>query len=256
MDVYYLIVFFILGTFMGSFYNLVGDRLPNNQSIIKPRSHCPNCQHILGASELIPIVSYILQRGKCKNCKSPISYVHPLFELLSGCVFAITYLVFGLTWELVIALTFVSMLLIILVSDLRYMIIPDEVLIVTFIFLFIEKTIIYGLDKAFLDIIPAIGSFITMLVIKKIGDYLFKKESMGGGDIKLLMIFGYVLGYPLSILSIFIGSIIGLPISYFYLKITKNHEIPFGPLLSLGAIILYFSKLDFNQIVDMFNWIN
>ena len=69
MDVYYIVVFFILGTILGSFYNVVGDRLPNNESIVKPRSHCPKCQHILTPLELIPIFSYILQGGKCKNCK-------------------------------------------------------------------------------------------------------------------------------------------------------------------------------------------
>lgn len=256
MDLYYIIIFFVLGTVMGSFYNVVGDRLPNNESIVKPRSHCPKCHHILSPLELIPILSYVFQKGKCKNCKASIPIVHPLFEILSGIMFALTYYIFKLTPELAIALTFISMLLIILVSDMNYMIIPDEVLLITFILLFIEKIIIYGLSDAVYTLIPALLAFITMFLIKKLGDVLFKRESMGGGDIKLLFIFGYVLGYPLALLSIFVGSILGLPLSYFLMKITKSHEIPFGPLLSLGAIIIYFSQMNFNQIIDLLNWMS
>ena len=254
MDLYYIVMFFIIGTIMGSFYNVVGDRLPVNQSIVRPRSHCPKCMHVLSPIELIPIVSYILQGGKCKHCKAPIPIVHPLFEILSGIMFALTYYVFKLTPELVIALTFISMLLIILVSDMSYMIIPDEVLLVCFILLFIERTVIYGFDNAVYAIIPAILAFLVMFLIKKLGDFLFKRESMGGGDIKLLFIFGYVLGFPLALLAIFVGSLLGLPLSYFLTKITKSHEIPFGPLLSLGAIVVYFSKMNFMQILDSLNW--
>lgn len=254
MDVYYIVVFFILGTILGSFYNVVGDRLPNNESIVKPRSHCPKCQHILTPLELIPIFSYILQGGKCKNCKEPIPWIHPVFELFCGFMFAVTYYVFKMTPELIIALTFISMLLILLVSDMRYMIIPDEVLLASFITLFIEKAIIYGFDNAIYSLITGFFAFLTMYLIKKFGDFLFKRESMGGGDIKLLFIFGYVMGYPLALVSIFLGSILGLPLSYFLIKMTKSHEIPFGPLLSLGAIIVFLSKMDFEQIVQLLNW--
>ena len=255
MDIYYCVIFFVLGTIMGSFYNVVGDRLPKNQSIIKPRSHCPKCGHILSPLELIPIISYLLQHGKCKKCHASIPIMHPLFELLSGILFAVSYLVFKLTPEILISLTFISMLLIIFVSDMNYMIIPDEILLVSLLLLFIENTIIYGLDIAFYSLGSGFLAMGTMFLIKKLGDYLFKKESMGGGDIKLLFIFGYVLGYPLSLLAIFIGSILGLPFSYLAVKITKNHEIPFGPILSLGAVIIYLLQIDFNQVVEILNWI-
>jgi Na+/H+ antiporter NhaC len=88
MDVYYIIILFILGTIFGSFYNVVGDRLPEGKSIVKPSSHCPKCQHKLTPLELIPIFSFLFQKGKCKGCKCKIPIMHPLFELGSGILFA------------------------------------------------------------------------------------------------------------------------------------------------------------------------
>ena len=254
MTVYYTIIFFLFGTIFGSFYNVVGDRLPRGKSIIFPRSHCPKCGHILTPLELIPIFSFLLQKGKCKNCKAPIPWFHPVFEIASGILFALSYLAFGLTWELLIALTFVSMLLIIFVSDIETMIIPDEVLIVFGILLLIEIYFIRGGGALFSALISGIVSFIIMFLLKKFGDFLFKKESMGGGDIKLMGIFGIVLGWPFAIISIFLGSIIGLPIAIMTLKKNSNHEIPFGPFLSLGAIILLLSRIDMEMILYLLTW--
>ena len=129
MEIYLLIIFFIFGAIFGSFYNVVGWRLPKGESIIYPPSHCPNCNHQLKILDLIPVFSFILQRGKCRYCKNKIAWYYPVFEFLCGIVFMLCYLVFGITPELLKALTFVSMLIIIMVSDFNYMIIPDEVLL-------------------------------------------------------------------------------------------------------------------------------
>lgn len=251
MVVYYTITFFILGTILGSFYNVVGERLPKGESIVTPRSHCPKCMHELSPLELIPIVSYLIQRGKCKNCHAKIPLFHPIFELISGLLFSASYLVFGLTPKLIIVLTFVSMLLIIFVSDIEMMIISDEVLIVTGILLAIETFIIYDFSTLISSVINGMVALLIMYAIKKIGDFLFKKESMGGGDIKLLFLFGFVLGWPLALISIFIGSFIGLPVAILTLHLKKDHEIPFGPLLSLGALVILFSQIDMNWILTM-----
>lgn len=251
MDIYYIIVLFIFGTIFGSFYNVVGDRLPEGKSIIKPSSHCPKCGHKLTPLELIPIFSYLLQGGKCKGCKCKIPIMHPLFELVSGILFALAYLSFKMTPELLIALTFISILLIIFVSDMEYMIIPDEVLIIGLIILAIEKLAIFGMINVIYSLIDGLICFILMLLLKKFGDFLFKKESMGGGDIKLLFVFGFVLDWPMAIISIFIGSIIGLPLSLIVLSKNSSHEIPFGPLLSLGALIVLLLQIDINQILNL-----
>ena len=253
MVVYYTITFFIIGTILGSFYNVVGDRLPRGESIVKPRSHCPKCHHELTPLELIPILSYLLQGGKCKNCKSKIPVFHPIFEFVSGILFSVSYLLFGLTPELVIALTFVSMLLIIFVSDIEAMIISDEVLIVFGILLMIEIYIIYGFESLTNALLSGFIAFAFMLCLKKLGDFLFKKESMGGGDIKLLFLFGMVLGWPMAIISVFLGSLIGLPIAIMILHLKKDHEIPFGPFLSVGALLILFSKIDISWIMNLFS---
>ena len=253
MEVFILIFIFVIGTLLGSFYNVVGYRLPKRQSIVFPPSHCPNCNHRLGASELIPILSFIFLKGKCKHCRQKISAFYPVFEFLTGLLFVISYIIFGPTKEFLLAITFVSLLIIIVVSDYEFMIIEDSVLIFFSILLFAEIWWVNGLTKALYSLLNGILAFFTMWALKKFGDFLFKKESMGGGDIKLLFIFGMVLSYPIAILSIFLGSLIGLPISLIIMAKKKAHIIPFGPFLALGAIILFFTQIDIQTIIDFYH---
>ena len=250
MKIYYMIVTFIFGTVLGSFYNVVGYRLPKEESLISPPSHCPKCNHRLGASELVPILSYVFQRGKCKNCKSKISMFYPIFEFLTGILFMISYLIYGFSIDFFIAITFISMLLIIIISDYQTMIIPDSVLIVSSILLIIELFIKNG-SNVYINILDGIISFVIMFLLKKFGDFLFKKESMGGGDIKLMGVIGLVLNYKLAIITIFLASIIGLPVSLIILYKNKTNIIPFGPFLSISSIILLLSQIDFNMLIEL-----
>lgn len=251
MEIYYTIVTFIFGAVLGSFYNVVGYRLPKGESLIYPSSHCPKCNHKLGISELVPIFSYIFQKGKCKNCKDKISLFYPVFELSSGLLFAISYLIYGLNIEFLIAITFISMLLIVIISDYQTMIIPDEVLISFSVILLIELCFKNGISNIYINILNAVISFFIMLLLKKIGDFLFKKESMGGGDIKLMGVIGLILGWKLSVVTIFLASFIGLPVSLFILLKNKEHIIPFGPFLSISSIILLLLRMDINNIINM-----
>ena len=253
MEVFIFIAMFIFGTLLGSFYNVVGYRVPKGESLIYPGSHCPNCNHKLSPLELIPIFSYLFLGGKCKQCKKKISPFYMIFEFVTGLLFALAYLAYGLTPDIIIPLTFLSLLVIIVISDILYMIIPDSVLLVFGIILCIEILFINGLPSLAHSIIAAIGAFITMFLLKKLGDFLFKKESMGGGDIKLMALFGLVLGYPMSIFSIFLGSLIGFPISLITLKNNSSHIIPFGPFLALGATIIVLLQLDFNTFLNLYN---
>jgi len=248
MNLYYLICSFIFGTIFGSFFNVVGDRLPNNESIVKPRSHCPYCHHFLGPSELIPIVSYLIQGGKCKKCHKKIPIMHPLFEAFTGVMFALTYYVFKFTPNYWITLTLLSVILIVFVSDIEYMIISDEVLLFGLVLLIIERLCFFGLSNALLALLYGLSASYAMYLIKLLGDHLFKRESMGGGDIKLMFLLGYVLGYPGALIAIVLGSFIGLPISYFILKTNKSHEIPFGPLLGAGALLVMYLGINLDTI--------
>lgn len=251
MTIVYLILFFIYGLIFGSFFNVLGSRLPNGESIILPPSHCNNCNHKLTAIELIPVISYIIQKGRCKNCGVKLSIMYPLYELFCGIVFAICYYKFGITKEIIIPITFISMLLIIIVSDIEYMIIPDEVLIFFGIALLIEILIINGFNSLLNSILYGLGAFFIMLLIKIIGDHLFKKESMGGGDIKLMFFFGLCTNFANALFSIFVGSIIALPISLIILKLKKTNIIPFGPFLSLGIMIIILTGIDIVSLLNL-----
>lgn len=249
METLYITIFFIFGTIMGSFYNVVGYRLPNGMSLIKPASHCPNCNHRLGAMELIPIISYIVQSGKCKCCHQKIAIFYPIFELLTGLMFVLSYLVFGFNLELIVALIFVSTLLIVMISDIKYMVIPDELLIFSGVTLFIARLLMgYNILTLLLNIIIP---FVFLLTIKLLGDFIFKKESLGGGDIKLMIIFGLVMGYPSTIIVLMLASFIAFPVALIVLFTKKTNMIPFGPFLSIAALILYYFSISFDSVIKM-----
>lgn len=252
MEFSILLLFFIIGTIFGSFYNVVGYRVPKGQSLLYPSSHCTNCNHKLGPLELIPILSFLLLGRKCKNCKSKISWFYPIFEFSSGILFALSYLVFGFSLECLLSIVFISMLLIIIISDYQTMTIPDSILIVFSTIIIIIKYFMVGFDGVGVSLLNGLASFTFMFLLKLFGDFIFKKESMGGGDIKLLAVFGLTIGFPMSMISVFIAAIIGLPISLIILKRKSTHEIPFGPFLAVAAILIVLLKLDFPTIIKFF----
>ena len=250
MEKLYLALFFIFGSIMGSFYHVLATRLSKGLSIITPASHCEKCNHKLRWYELIPIISYIIQGGKCRECneKLPLSYL--LMEICSGMLFAVCYHVFGLTLDLAIAIIFVSSLIIVIISDIEYMIILDEILIFAIIAIIIVDLINIGLYETAMNIIAGTGAFVTMYLIKKLGDVMFKQESLGGGDIKLMFLVGLVIGYPMSVCNIFLATFIAFPIALYLLIAKKDNIIPFGPFLSMAAIILYIWGLTFTDIIN------
>lgn len=251
MTLYIAAMFFLFGTILGSFYNVVGYRLPKGESLIYPSSHCTSCNHKLGPLELIPIISYIFLGGKCKNCKQKVSLFYPIFEFLAGLLFAVAFLIFGFSYELIIALIFISLTLIIIISDYFYLIIPDEVLIASIILIAIAMIYFKGWGFLWSSILNGILAFVIMYLIKTLGDILFKKESMGGGDIKLMFIFGMILTWPMAVISIFMASFIALPISIIILYVKKDHVVPFGPFLCIAALILILTKIDFQSIINI-----
>lgn len=229
--------FFLVGLVFGSFYNVVALRIPEGKSIVAPRSACPKCGHQLTAWELIPVLSYFIQRGKCRRCKARISPVYPFFELLTGVLFAIAPLIIGWSGELVIALTFISMLVIITVSDLAYMIIPDKVLMF-FAGLFLIERIFIPLIPWWDSLAGAAVGFILLLLIAVVS-----KGGMGGGDIKLFAVVGFVLGVKMLLLSFFLSTLFGALFGVIGLllgSIKRKQTIPFGPFIALGTLVAYF----------------
>ena len=243
--------FFMLGAILGSFYYVVAYRIPKGESIISPPSHCPNCNHRLGPLELVPIFSWLFQGGKCKSCKCKISIFYPLFEIVCGLLFGFAFLSHGFSLELIIVLSFISMVMIIILSDIYYMIISDGVLIFFGLSIFIEMIFIYDIKFALIHLLYGLISFVIMYSLKLLGDFIFKKESMGGGDIKLLFVFGLMFGWQMSIVSIFLAAIIGLPISLIMMKKDSDHVIPFGPYLGIASLIIVLFKIDISFVLNL-----
>lgn len=252
------IMIFIIGLVFGSFFNVVGYRVPNGMSIVYPPSNCPNCKHRLKFYELIPVFSYLFLFGKCLNCKKKISITYPFFELLTGVLFLLCYCTFGINIKFIIAITFVSILIIITISDIRYYIIPDEVLIIGAVLIIAELLInkfvnnLNIVSSVLLPILNGLGSFAILYLFKVFGDLVFKKESLGGGDIKLLFIIGLVLGFDMSIVTIFIASFIALPLSIISLIKDNNNILPFGPYLSISSVLILLTDLNLNNILQFF----
>lgn len=246
----YLILFFITGLLFGSFYNVVGLRLPKKESIIYPSSHCPKCNHKLSWYELIPVLSYIFLKGKCKNCKEKISIMYPVVELISGILFALSYYSFGLTLSIIPALLTSSIFVIIVVSDLNYYIIPDSILAIYGILMFIYNIISKGFLDACTYVVYGLIMFIFMYLLMKLGNFLFKEESLGGGDIKLMGVLGQLFNPFMSFISLALASLIAIPSSLFFNIKKKDNIIPFGPFITGGFLIMLFSKLDLQTILD------
>lgn len=261
MEILYLSIFFIFGSVMGSFYHVVATRLSNDESIISPASHCPKCNHKLKWYENIPIISYIILKGKCSSCKSKIPISYLIVEIVTALLFAVSYHCFHFSYMQIISLIFISSLIIVIVSDIEYMIILDEVILFSTLLLIIVYFIFSVIDYGFVDglsclmkehIYPGIGAFAAMYALKIFGDKLFKKESLGGGDIKLMFLFGLVLGFPLAICTIFLATFIAFPIALIIMIMDKENIIPFGPFLSMSAMLIFISKVEF---IDIFNFL-
>lgn len=250
MEIFYKVMFFIIGAVMGSFFHVVATRLSNDESIIKPGSHCPKCNHYLKWYENIPIISYLLLGGKCSKCKSKIPLSYIVVEIVTGLLYAACYHSFKFSFDLIVALTFVSTLVTVIVSDIEYMIILDEVLIFSTLLLAILYIFGKGLEVAAYHIYSGVGAFLAMYAIKWIGDKAFQKESLGGGDIKLMFLFGMVLGLPMSICTIFLATFIAFPVALIILFSDKENIIPFGPFLSMAAILIMVSKIQLTDLLE------
>lgn len=254
MEILYLIIFFIFGALLASFYTVVGLRMPREENFVTNHSYCDLCKHELKLYDMIPILSYITLLGKCRYCHKKIDPLSTYMELFTGILFALAFSIFGFSWELAIALGIVSMLIIISVSDTNYLIIPDEILIFFSAYFIIFQVLDIGLRGTAIQILSGIFLFTLMYSIMFIGNKVLKKESMGGGDIKMMFVFGLVLDPLLGVLTIFLGSLFALPISLILLR--KKHEnlIPFGPFLLIAFTFIYFTQLTTPMILDFLRW--
>lgn len=252
MEIINIIFIWMIGCIFGSFFNVVGYRIPMNLSIVRPGSFCPKCNHNLKWYELIPVFSYLIQRGKCRCCHEKISIIYPVIEMTTGILFATSYFVFGFSYEFLIAIIAASFLVIVIVSDINYLIIPDEVTMFFCILMFAVKLISGGIKEAVISLLSGLILFGLMYLIMMLGNWLFKKESLGGGDVKLMFFVGITIGPILGAFTIFLSSLIALPLSLIvYLK-DKDNVIPFGPFILIALFALILFRIDSMNILSLF----
>lgn len=250
MNVIIAIYIFIIGTIMGSFFNVVAHRLSNNESIIKPGSHCESCQHLLKWYELIPIISFLIQGGRCRQCHTKLSWWYPLIEIITGLFYLFSYLYFGLSPDFFISLVISSVLVITCITDFNYLIILDEPLVIGSILIIIITLITSGLVDTLIAILSGLLLFFFMLLVKILGDKAFKRESLGGGDIKLSFFIGLSLGYKLAFVNLVLASLLTLPIAFYYLVKYKDREVPFGPFLIISNFIIFVFASPILEFID------
>ncbi|MEK9178345.1 MAG: prepilin peptidase [Patescibacteria group bacterium] len=240
----FLILFGVLGLFFGSFLTVLIDRIPRNESIFG-RSYCEVCKSVLSWRDLIPIVSFASLLARCRYCKAPLSYYYPIVELTTGLIFALTFLfVWGSFGTNLLALVFYliisSSLIVIFFSDLRYGMIPDKILFPVFI-LTIFYTLLFHTRIFYLNLLSSIGIFLFLLII-----YLLTRgKGMGMGDVKFGALMGFLLGFPQSIVSVYLAFLTGgisaiILVLWRKKRFGRRDTIPFGPFLVLGTFLSLF----------------
>jgi len=236
-----IILLFILGLIVGSFSNVCIYRIPRNESIIYPSSHCSKCRTTILAKDNIPLLSYILLKGRCRNCGSRISIQYPGVEFLTGLVYVIIYQIYGLSVQSLIYIILSSALIIIAFIDLNEQVIPEVISLPGIVVGLILSFFVHHISFVNSALGIVIGGGI-ILVIRLAGSAIFKKEAMGGGDIKLAAMIGAFLGWRYIIISLFLGFFLGAIAGIFLImsKIkSKEDVVPFGPFIILGSFITF-----------------
>lgn len=261
------IVAFIFGSIMGSFLNVCVYRMPLGKSVVWPGSHCPNCEKRIPWYDNIPFISYILLGGKCRFCQQRISPKYIIIELLTAILFVLLFERYKLSYDFFFYLVLVCSLIVAAFIDIKHRIIPDEISIGGIFLGFILNAIRgFNLKPLAYNPKPVLDSFLGIIIggaIIYLTGLLFdlvyfkllkrppiqgETESMGGGDVKLLAMIGAFLGWQRAILVFFIAPVFGAVVGIINLIIKKDHTIPYGPFLSIGALVSIF-WLD--KIIDL-----
>lgn len=241
-DTVYALFAIAFGMVVGSFLNVCICRMPKDQSVVTPPSHCPHCSYQIRWYDNIPLVSYLLLRGKCRGCGAHISLQYPLVELLNGILTLLLFLRFGPTLAFAALFIFCSALVVITFIDIEHQIIPDEISLSGIVLGFVLSFFLQGHSwlNSLLGILLGGGS---LLLVAYAYQWLTGKEGMGGGDIKLLAMMGAFLGWKSIPFIIFassmVGSVVGISMMLFQKKDSKL-AIPFGPYLAFGAVLYIF----------------
>ena len=242
MVLWWAIVLFILGAVVGSFLNVCIHRIPREESIVFPSSRCPHCRHAIAWYDNIPLFSYIFLRGRCRNCQEAISGRYFLIEALTAVMALFTYWKFGISLAFLAAFLFVATLIVITFIDIEHQIIPHEIVLPGIPLFLLAAVFIMGIPlfDAFLGIMIGIGSLYLIAVYY---EQLTGTEGMGGGDVNLMGMLGAFLGWKSLLFVLMTGAFTGAAVGIIMMinkGKTMKYAVPFGPFLSLGAVVYLF----------------
>ena len=254
---------FLFGLLIGSFLNVCILRIPADKSIVMPASSCPKCGKAIAPYDNVPVVSWLMLGGKCRNCKTKISPMYPAVELLTGLLFLACYFVFGLTVEALKWAVFAALLVVLTITDLRERILPDEVnffglgagLLFSFFTKPIDGTALWLANRwfdfpppqpalSFVDSILGAAAGSGLLWVVAEGYFRLRgREGMGLGDVKMMAAVGAFFGLQRTLMTILAGSLLGSVIGTLLIAISKkgrDYELPFGTFLGAGALLVLF----------------
>ncbi len=255
---------FVFGLVIGSFLNVCIRRLPQGRSIVRPGSHCPACGAAIAFYDNIPLLSYLLLRGRCRNCGARISPLYPAVELAAGILFLLGYWFYGLSWLLVKNLLFFSLLLVLIFTDLLERTLPDGITLggalagiaVSFLAPPGDGTARWLSDRLFAFPPPAaathlvdslLGAGVSAAVLWLVGAVYARvrgRQGLGFGDVKMMLLIGAFLGLKRTLLTILVGSLLGSVVGILFIRLArkdlKNYELPFGSFLGVAAMLVTF----------------
>ncbi|MDP2721012.1 MAG: prepilin peptidase [bacterium] len=264
MTTLFLIITFILGLAVGSFLNVIAYRSVHGGSIFFGRSRCPHCKKELKTADLIPIVSFLLLKGKCRYCGKKISLQYPLVEVATGVLFAFTFYFWNITYhvssvsyvdlaQLIFLLFIVSVLVVLFVTDIKDGLLPNSIVLPAIIVVLAYKTFLtffipLPISSLLADLLAAFLAALAFFVIV----FVSGERAMGGGDVKLVFLIGLIVGWPAILVSLFASFLTGAAVAVMLLLIGKKRfgqTIPFGPFLTIGGFIALFWG---QQILDVY----
>lgn len=245
-DIFTAVWIFVFGVVFGSFLNVCIWRFPREESIVKPGSHCPKCEKPITWRDNIPLISFILLRGKCRHCSERISIRYPLIEIANGALWVFLWHTYGLSGMFFAGIIYFSILLAVIMTDFETGYIPDlftfpgmalGLIFSALVPVIHEEGIWYrGLLDSAIGLLAGGGILVLIAII---GNFIFRKESMGGGDVKLMAMMGAYIGAKQIFLVFLFAPILALPVA-FYMRVFKKAEtLPYGPYLAVTGAYFY-----------------
>jgi leader peptidase (prepilin peptidase) / N-methyltransferase len=235
---------FVFGSMIGSFLNVCIFRLPAGESIVWPGSHCQACKKPIAWYDNIPILSYFILKGRCRNCRTRISPQYAAVEFITGLLFILFLALFGLSFKSAIYLVFTLALLVVTAIDWRHQIIPDEISLPGIIVGVALSAVFpemhgahfwaYGLRESLIGVLVG-GGF--LFALGTLAEKILKKEAMGGGDVKLLAMIGAFIGWPGVLWTVFVSSLLGSVVGVIAMMKNGSRYIPYGPYLAFAAVL-------------------